>query len=102
WIARVMARSLPRPATSSLYYDIYELLPKDTDLTVFKRAGLAGVGFGFIGQPIHYHTPLDNFANVTPSTVQHHGDHVLAMARALAATDLRQTGGGNAVWFDIL
>lgn len=102
WIARVIARSLPRPATSSLYYDIYELLPNDTDLTVFKRAGLAGVGFGNIGRPIHYHTPLDNFANATPSTLQHHGDHVLAMARALAAADLRQTSRGNAVWFDVL
>lgn len=102
WLASVIAHSLPRPATSSLYYDIYELLPNDTDLTVFKRVGLAGVGFGNIGRPIHYHTPLDNFANVTPSTVQDHGDHILAMARALAATDLRQTSSGNAVWFDVL
>jgi hypothetical protein len=102
WLAGVIAHSLPRPATTSLYYDIYELLPNDTDLTVFKRAGLAGVGFAHIGQPIHYHTPLDNFANLTPSTVQHHGDHILAMARSLAATDLRQTSTGNAVWFDVL
>ncbi len=102
WIAHVIAQALPRPATSSLYYDIYELLPNDTDLTIFKRAGLAGVGFAHIGQPVHYHTPLDNFANVTASTVQHHGDHTLAMARALAATDLRQRSGGNAVWFDVL
>ena len=42
WLANVIAHALPRPATSSLYYDIYELLPNDTDLTVFKRAGLAG------------------------------------------------------------
>jgi len=102
WIARTIAQSLPRPATSSLYYDIYELLPNDTDLTVFKRAGLAGVGFAHIGRPIHYHTPLDNFANVTMSTLQHHGDHTIAMARALAATDLRQRSSGNAVWFDVL
>ncbi|HEX3577372.1 MAG TPA: M28 family peptidase [Thermoanaerobaculia bacterium] len=102
WLARVIANALPRPATSSLYYDIYELLPNDTDLTVFKRAGLAGIGFGFIGRPVHYHSPLDNFANVTPSTVQHHGDHAMAMARALAGIDLRQTSSGNAVWFDVL
>ena len=102
WLARVIARVLPRPATTSLYYDIYELLPNDTDLTVFKRAGLAGAGFGNIGRPVHYHTPLDNFANMTPSTLQHHGDHVLAMARAFAGTDLRQTSSGNAVWFDVL
>lgn len=102
WLSRVIAGSLPRPSTSSLYYDIYELLPNDTDLTVFKRAGLAGLGFGHIGRPVHYHSPLDNFANVTPSTLQDHGDHILAMARALAATDLRQTSSGNAVWFDVL
>jgi hypothetical protein len=102
WLASAIARSLPRPSTSSLYYDIYELLPNDTDLTVFKRAGLAGLGFGFIGRPMHYHSPLDNFANLTPSTLQDHGDHALAMARALAAMDLRQPSGGNAVWFDVL
>jgi hypothetical protein len=102
WIARVIAHALPRPATSSLYYDIYELLPNDTDLTIFKRAGLAGIGFAHIGRPIHYHTPLDNFANVSLPTLQHHGDHTLAMARALAATDLRQRSSGNAVWFDVL
>ena len=94
WRASI-AHALPRPATSSLYYDIYELLPNDTDLTVFKRAGLAGVGFAHIGRPVHYHTPLDNFANVTPSTVQHHGDHMLAMARALAGVDLRQTSAAT-------
>lgn len=102
WIARTIASALPRPATSSLYYDIYELLPNDTDLTVFKRVGLAGIGFGNIGQPVHYHTPLDNLENVRLSTLQHHGDHILAMARAFAAADLRQTSRGNAVWFDVL
>jgi hypothetical protein len=102
WLANVIAHALPRPATSSFYYDIYELLPNDTDLTAFKRAGLQGIGFAHIGRPAHYHSPLDNFANVTPSTVQHHGDHVLAMARALAGVDLRQTSSGNAVWFDVL
>ena len=102
WLANVIAHALPRPATSSFYYDIYELLPNDTDLTVFKRAGLVGIGFAHIGRPAHYHTPLDNFANVTPATVQHHGDHVLAMARALAGVDLRQSSRGNAVWFDVL
>jgi hypothetical protein len=102
WLARTIARSLPRPATSSLYYDIYELLPNDTDLTVFKRAGLAGIGFGNIGRPLQYHSPLDNFANLTPSTLQDHGDHILAMARALAGADLHQQSSGNAVWFDVL
>ena len=102
WLIRIVGRVLPRPATSSLFYSIYERLPNDTDMTVFKRAGIAGVNFGNIGGVARYHTPLDDLHHVTPSTVQHHGEHVLAMARGLAGADLRQTSDQNAVWFDVL
>lgn len=102
WLVRLTARALPKPATSSLFFSVYDMLPNDTDMTVFRRAGLAGVNFGNIGGVAHYHTRLDNLEHVTLSTLQHHGDHVLAMARALGDADLRQTSDGNAVWFDVL
>ena len=102
WLLPIVARALPRPATSSLFFNIYELLPNDTDLTVFKRAGYQGLNFANIGEVAHYHTPLDDRAHLTPRTLQHHGEHLLAMARALAATELRRTSDDNAVWFDVL
>jgi Peptidase family M28 len=102
WLLPIVARALPRPATSSLFFNIYELLPNDTDLTVFKRAGYQGLNFANIGEVAHYHTPLDDPAHITPRTLQHHGEHLLAMARALAATELRRTTDDNAVWFDVL
>lgn len=102
WLIPIVARSLPRPATSSLYFNIYELLPNDTDMTVFKRAGYAGVNFANIGGVVHYHTPLDSMANLSLPLLQHDGDHALAMLRALGDTDLRQTSDQNAVWFDVL
>ncbi len=102
WLIPIVAQSLPRPATSSLFYEVYELLPNDTDLTVFKRLGLTGVNFAAIGHVAHYHTPLDNFTHVRPSLVQDHGDHALAMTRALASSDLRQSTDDNAVFFDVL
>ena len=102
WLLPIVARALPWPATSSLFYDIYEMLPNDTDMTVFKRVGLSGINFGSIGGVARYHTPLDNLAHVTPSTVQDHGDHILAMTRALADADLRQSANHNAVYFDVL
>src|ERR1044071_6936828 len=102
WLLPIVARALPRPATSSLFFNIYELLPNDTDLTVFKRAGYQGLNFANIGNVAHYHTPLDDPAHITPRTLQHHGEHLLAMARALAATELRRTSDVNAVWFDVL
>jgi len=102
WLLPIVARTLPRPATSSLFFNIYELLPNDTDLTVFKRAGYAGVNFANIGNVAGYHTPNDNFAHLSPRLLQHDGDHVLAMARALGDAELRQTSDDNAVWFDVL
>src|SRR5437773_1837527 len=35
-------RVVPRPAAVSLAYEVYKRMPNDTDMTVFKRAGLAG------------------------------------------------------------
>lgn len=102
WLVRQLAQHLPRPDTSSLFFNIYELLPNDTDMTVFKRAGLPGLNFANIGGVARYHTRRDDLAHLTLGTLQSHGDHVLATTRALANADLRQTSTGNAVWFDVL
>src|SRR5260221_1917951 len=98
----IVANVLPRPATSSLYFNIYELLPNDTDMTVFKRSGIAGVNFANIGRVAHYHTSLDSLENLSLTLLQDDGDHVLAMARALGNAELRQASDQNAVWFDVL
>lgn len=95
------ARSMPTPITTSLFFTIYDQLPNDTDVTVFKRAGLQAVNFGAIGHVHYYHTPLDDLAHVDARTVQHHGDNALFLARALAARPDRPAQE-NAVWFDIL
>jgi len=93
-------RSVRRPAASSLFYTIYEMLPNDTDVTVFKKAGVAAMNFGAIGDVWYYHTPLDDLAHVNPRTVQHHGENLLASARALQ-TGFHRTQL-NATFFDIL
>lgn len=102
WLIATVARALPRPITTSLFISIYELLPNDTDLTVFKRLGLEGVNFAAIGNVNAYHTPNDNQANADPRLLQHHGDNALAAARALANADVGQRSAGNAVHFDVL
>lgn len=102
WLIRTLAKSLPRPSTTSLFASIYDMLPNDTDLTVFKRAGLAAVNFANIGGVARYHTPLDDLPHLSVATLQQHGDHTLASVRALANADLRQTSEANAVWFDVL
>ena len=100
-IIPVVARAMTRPSTSSLFYEVYRLLPNDTDLTVFKRLGLAGINFAAIGHVAHYHTLLDSLEHVQPALVQDHGEHVLAMTRAFANAGLRQSSNDNAIFFDV-
>ncbi|HEX8171191.1 MAG TPA: M20/M25/M40 family metallo-hydrolase [Thermoanaerobaculia bacterium] len=102
WLIRHLAHALPRPQASSLFFAIYDLLPNDTDVTVYKRAGKAAVNFAAIGGVNRYHTPLDNLANVSARTLQHHGDNVLATLRALASADLAARSNTDATYFDLL
>lgn len=78
----------PAPASSSAYYEAYRRMPNGTDLTVFKRAGLPGMNFAFIGGLSHYHTMWDTPDRLDRGSVQHHGDHALHLTRRLDDVDL--------------
>jgi hypothetical protein len=49
WIVRQFAEAAPYPQANSLSYKAYRNMPNDTDLTIFKKAGIAGLNFAFIG-----------------------------------------------------
>lgn len=102
WIASLAAEHLSQPAMSSLAYEIYERLPNDTDLTVFRAAGIPGANFGFIDRVEHYHTPLDDFAHVDPRSVQQQGDHAIGLWQAMGDADLAAVPDGDAVYGDLL
>src|SRR4051812_9729214 len=95
------ARHEEHPETNSVYYAVYKTLPNDTDLTVYKRVGIAGINFAFIEGEVRYHTPKDDFAHADPASLQHQGQNALGMVRAMAAADLSALHGGDAVWFDV-
>ncbi len=40
WLVRQYARAAPHPLATSLSMDIYRIMPNDTDLTIFKHAGM--------------------------------------------------------------
>jgi hypothetical protein len=101
WIIQLFKGAASRPVTSSIFYDVYRELPNDTDMTVFKSVEAQGANFAYIGNEPDYHTPLDNLANVNPSSVQHQGENALAMIRALSNTELSQIPEKDAVYFDL-
>jgi hypothetical protein len=100
-IVSLAGAALPHPVGSSLAYEIYRYMPNNTDFTVFRRAGLAGVNFAFIGGAARYHTPRDKLGYLDPDTLQHHGENALAMVRALAQHDAEPAGSGDRVFFDL-
>ncbi len=100
-IVREFAAVAPHPVTSSLSYEAYKLLPNDTDLTIFKQAGLTGMGFAFVNDVTYYHTQYDDVAHLDPRSLQQDGDYALALARRFAAIDLRDLKGPDATYFVI-
>ena len=96
------AKSATRPVASSLYAEIYKVLPNDTDMTPFLDAGIAGYNFANIGHVAAFHTAIDNLANVDPRTLQSEGDQVVGLVRVLAAADFAHLKSGNAIYADVL
>ena len=101
WMVSRFAARVPRPFTSSLFATVYQYMPNDTDLTVFKARGIPGLNFAFIDNPTLYHTALDDFADASAASLQHHGDNALAAVRGLSEADLASPPRGRAVWFDL-
>lgn len=99
-LIRIFANSVKRPVSSSLFYDIYRSMPNDTDFTIFKRAGMNGFNFAFIGDVQNYHTPNDDLAHLSRRSLQHHGDNASELMAALAYNSELKPVTGDAVWFD--
>jgi hypothetical protein len=101
WMVRAFAARASHAFANSVSPTVYEYLPNDTDLTVFKRRGIPGMNFAFIGHPLQYHSPLDNLADVSADSLQHHGENALAAVRGLAEGDLASPPSGKMVFFDL-
>ena len=96
-----LAQAVRHPHGSSLTYEIYKHMPNDTDMTIFKNHGVAGLNFAFIGHWEAYHTPLDNPQQLRRGSLQQHGDYALALARTLGNADLAQPRSTDAVYFEV-
>ena len=102
WLIKEFAKAAPHPAANSLAPAIYALMPNDTDFTVFKGAGFAGLNFAYIKGINHYHTPLDNLANIDHRSLQHQGSTALALTRHFGNLNLNSGTHENEVYFDLL
>ena len=92
---------LEQPVGNSLMVEIYKLLPNDTDLSAFKRAGLAGMNFAAMERPTAYHTQLDRADALNQGSLQHQGEIMLALTRHFGGADLAALKQSDRIYFDV-
>jgi hypothetical protein len=101
-LIETVAHVAPYPIGSSLFYELYKILPNDTDFTVFRPAGIPGLNFAF-GEGLEaYHSPLDTPDHLSLASLQHHGSYGLALTRHFGQVDLAtlRNSQGDDVFFD--
>ncbi len=96
------AAAAVHPVASSLYYEIYKLLPNNTDLTVYKVAEIPGMNFAFVDGFRNYHTENDNVTNIDRGSLLHHFTNMDTMLRQFANADLDALVSDDVVYFDVL
>jgi MFS family permease len=101
WILQALDAFATHPVAYSLSSEVYERLPNDTDFTPFEDAGVQGLNFAAIGRPHVYHQEYDAPANVSESTIQHHGLYALGALHYLGAAELGAVDGPNVVYFTV-
>lgn len=101
WIVGVMQEVDPRPLAGSFSVEIYRRLPNDTDFTPFREAGFQGLNFAAIGDAWIYHQPTDIPANIDEGTIQHMGERLLALTRALGGRDLSEVHAPDLVYVTV-
>lgn len=98
-LIRTLQTAAPWANATSLAYEIYRRMPNDTDLTVFKRAGLAGMNFAFIDHPEWYHHAEDDPDHLDQHSLQEQGNYALSLARQFGGQDLSRQYAGDVVYF---
>jgi hypothetical protein len=89
------------PVGGSELAALFELLPNDTDFTVFRDSGFAGLNLIFGDGHVQYHSPTDTPANLDRSSLQHHGDNLLKLAQVFGEQQLPLPRGEDVTFFSL-
>jgi hypothetical protein len=105
WLIREYARAEIHHGAGSLYSELFNLLPNNTDFSPFLKTRIPGFDFAFAEGFTAYHNRTDNVDNIDKKMMQEQGDNMLGTVRHFARIDLdnpHPSGLGNATCFDIL
>jgi hypothetical protein len=101
WLIKEFIKAAPDPVAYSVIYNLYKLMPNDTDLTVFREEGLSGLNFAFGMGFNAYHQPIDTPENLDMSSLQHHGEYMLSLSQHFGQLDLKQVQQEDRIYFNL-
>ncbi|MDX5346568.1 MAG: M20/M25/M40 family metallo-hydrolase [Hymenobacteraceae bacterium] len=99
-LMKIFAKVAPYPLAASLMYEVYRLMPNDTDFSVLRRAGYSGFNSAFIDGFVHYHKLTDSPENLNQNSLQHHGSNMLALAKYFAKEPYGELKAPDKVFFN--
>lgn len=102
WVVRQFAQAAPFPLANSLAYEIYRLLPNDTDFSVFRPLKTTGLNSAGVDGFVYYHSKADTPKNTDQRLLQHHGSNMLAMTRHFGAIAIGETKAPDIIFFNPL
>ncbi len=102
WLISEFLKAAPHPVGYSLIYNVYKLMPNDTDMTMFKEGGLAGLNFAFGMGANAYHDEMDTPVNLDQASLQHHGEYMLSLTRHFGDLNLQEVRQEDAIYFNVI
>eukprot|EP00658_Telonema_sp_P-2_P047975 TRINITY_DN36515_c0_g1_i1.p1 TRINITY_DN36515_c0_g1~~TRINITY_DN36515_c0_g1_i1.p1 ORF type:complete len:638 (-),score=132.10 TRINITY_DN36515_c0_g1_i1:78-1991(-) len=88
WIASAYAASAPYPFANTIAEEIFQsgVIAGDTDFRVYRDfGGIPGIDMVFVSENGHvYHTVRDDISHIRIGSLQHCGENVVAVLRALS------------------
>ncbi len=101
WLIDRLIDATPGLLASSLSYEIYRRMPNDTDLSIAKGEGFAGLNFAFSAGLADYHAITDSVRNLDRNSLAQQANYVLSTARYFANLDDWQSAEGDLTYFNI-
>jgi hypothetical protein len=102
WMVDEYVRTCPHRSASSLYHELFRVLPNSTDLLPFSRKNIPGLDFAYIDGFVNYHAMTDRPEDMDRSTFQETGDNMLSEVKAFGNIDLPKQKGVEKTFFNVL
>jgi hypothetical protein len=100
WMIEQYLKAAKSPSANSLSFEVYKNLPNNTDYTLFKNAGIAGLNNAFIEGFVNYHSMNDTPDHLDQRSMQQHGENMLALAKHFGNIGLTQTKAADITYFN--